>query len=233
MEACSGTEAGRILSDPGLQVGQKVQEFIRYYNRARGSGADSWQVSKDEWQRYEFLGDRVLNLVAAGLLYGQSPPCREGVMSPMMGVVSNESLSAIAGRRGIDITRLVPAAIGQQHAYGDAIRGGAIEACIGAMYIAAGFEATRVFVCDLLTGEIEQYDPSLNYKGRLQEYYQQIHMEKPEYREESRTGPENKRVYTCSVRDPDGRLLGTGTGSSLTKAEQAAAQEALRFLNIV
>jgi dsRNA-specific ribonuclease len=93
-------------------------------------------------------------------------------MTQKMGVVSNESLAAIAERRGIDIPLLVPAAIGQQQTYGDKIRGGAIEACIGAIYIPADFEATRAFVREFLEGEIDRYDPSANFIGRLQEHFQ-------------------------------------------------------------
>ncbi|MEN6396095.1 MAG: ribonuclease III domain-containing protein, partial [Methanoregula sp.] len=164
----------KILNDPSLTVPLKIQEFIRLYNENAGTGSPlAWNVSKEEWQRFEFLGDRVLNLVAAEFLYLHDPSCREGVMTKKMGVVSNESLAAIAEHRGIGIPLIVPVAIGQQQAYGDAVKGGAIEACVGAMYLCAGFESARVFVRELLSGEIERYNPLTNYIGRLQERYQQ------------------------------------------------------------
>jgi ribonuclease III len=230
MDECEGAALREFLCDTDLAVSEKIRRFIQYYNRARGTDADSWQVSKEEWERYEFLGDRVLNLVASELLYSQSPPCREGIMSPKMGVVSNESLAAIAERRGIDINPLVPVAIGQQQAYRNNIRGGAIEACIGAIYISAGFEATRMFVQDILAGEIERFDPSKNFVGRLQEHFQQMGQEIPEYHELSRTGPDHQPMFTYSVSDAEGRLLGTGTGSSIAEAWQMAAKQALEHL---
>jgi ribonuclease-3 len=209
----------------------KIREFIRLFNGDAGPGSRAvWNISKEGWQRFEFLGDRVLNLVAAELLYSCTPPCREGVMTQKMGVISNESLALIAERRGIDIDGIVPAAIGQQQVYGDAVKGGAVEACIGAIYASAGFEATRTFVREILGGEIGRYDPSANYVGRLQEHFQQLGQQIPVYGELSRTGPPHQPVFTYHVCDAGGHLIGEGTGRTTTEARQAAAKQALKLL---
>ena len=129
MDECTRAELKGILADPGFTVAQKIQTFVRFFNGETGLGPLSWQVSKEAWQRYEFLGDRILNLAAAELLFSGFPASDEGEMTRKMGVVANESLAAIAEHKGVDVALLVPAAIGQQRAYGDAIRGGAIEAC--------------------------------------------------------------------------------------------------------
>jgi len=219
----------RILEDPSLTVPLKIREFIRLYNENTGTGSPLvWNFSKEEWQRFEFLGDRILNLVAAEFLYLHDSSCREGIMTQKMGVVSNESLAAIAEHRGIDISIIVPAAIGQQQAYGDAVKGGALEACAGAMYLCAGFEAARVFVRELLTGEIECYDPLTNYIGRLQERYQQQGLPVPVYEEIlPRQGPAHQPRFTFRVYDSTHTCLGEGTGASATEARQQAAKQAL------
>ncbi len=219
----------KILCDPALTVPLKIQEFIRLYNGDAGTGTPAiWNISKDEWERFEFLGDRVLNLVAAELLFNCDPLCREGVMTQKMGVVSNESLTAIAERRGIDIPGIVPASIGQQQAYGDTVKGGAIEACVGALYFFAGFEAVRIFIREFLSGEIERYDPATNYIGRLQEYFQQRGPTVPVYEEIlPRTGPDHQLRFTFCVYDQNHTCLGKGTGASITEARQQAAKAAL------
>ena len=231
MDDRSCDELAAVLSGPGCTVAQKIAAFVRYYNGKTGSASPAWQVSKEAWQRYEFLGDRILNLAAAELLFSGNPSSDEGTMTRKMGVVANESLAAIAGHKGVDTALLVPAAIGQQQAYGDAIRGGAIEACIGAIAECAGYAAARAVARDFLAGEIEAYDPSANYIGRLQEHFQKSGLPVPVYTECSRTGPDHQPAFTYSVSDAEGRILGTGTGSSTAEARQNAAKEALQALH--
>jgi dsRNA-specific ribonuclease len=233
MDNRSREELTAVLSGPGCTVAQKIAAFVRYYNGKTGVVSPAWQVSKEAWQRYEFLGDRILNLAAAEVLFSVTPSADEGTMTRKMGVVANESLAAIAGRKGVDTALLIPAAIGQQQAYGDAIRGGAIEACIGAIAACAGVSAAVSLARDFLAGEIEAYDPSANYIGRLQEHFQQSGQPVPVYVERSRAGPDHQPVFTYSVSGAEGRILGTGTGSSIAEARQAAARQALLVLDIL
>jgi dsRNA-specific ribonuclease len=133
------------LLNSNLDFNQKLGEFIKIFNSDffdPDFQSEKWNISNDEWQRYEFLGDRVLNLVAADYLYHQTPSNREGEMTKMMGVVSNESLTGIIDRNGIDVARLIPETIGQQQTYGERVKGGAFEAFIGALYEIVGFEGT-------------------------------------------------------------------------------------------
>jgi dsRNA-specific ribonuclease len=101
--------------DSTLDFNQKFGEFIKIINSDffdPDFQSEKWNISNDEWQRYEFLGDRVLNLVVADYLYHQSPSnregemTREGQMTKMMGVVSNESLTVIIERNGFDVAQL-------------------------------------------------------------------------------------------------------------------------------
>jgi dsRNA-specific ribonuclease len=166
----------KLLLDPRTDFNQKIVGFIKIFN------ADSfypdlqsgkWNVSKEEWQRYEFLGDRVLDLVASDFLFHQSHSKREGKvtsegeMTRMMGVVSNESLSGMIECQGIDIALLIPESIGQQQTYGERVKGGALEAFFGTLYEIVGFEVTRTVILSILSEEIEKYDPATNYIGRL------------------------------------------------------------------
>ena len=92
-------------------------------------------------------------------------------MTKMMGVVSNDSLAEIAKRCGIDDTSLIPQQIGQQKAYGDTIKGGAIEACIGAMY---AYHRVRgnIHLSTSIDGRRNRpLRSAKNYIGRLQEQY--------------------------------------------------------------
>jgi ribonuclease-3 len=220
-----------LASNPDFN--QKIAGFIKFFN-ADSSYPDlpseKWNVSKEEWQRYEFLGDRVLNLIAADYQYHHAPSKCEGEMTKMMGVVSNESLAGIIERKGIDITLLIPETIGQQQTYGERIKGGALEAFIGALYEIVGFEVTRTIVLNTLVDEIEQYNPDRNAKGILQEFFQKKDKSAvPEYRESMKKGSDHKPVFTCQVFFKND-LLGVGVGESKQQAEQAAAKMALDIL---
>ena len=114
------------LLDKKIPFNQKIGEFIKILNAgvpAPSPSSEKWIISNDEWQRYEFLGDRVLNLVAAGYLYNLAPAEREGDLTKRMGVVSNESLAEIINRRDWDVSRLIPDSIGQQKTYGERVKG--------------------------------------------------------------------------------------------------------------
>jgi len=105
-------------------------EFIKIFNSDSSDPdfqSEKWNISKEEWQRYEFLGDRVLNLVAADYLYHEAPSKREGEMTKMMGVVSNELLTGIIERNGFDVALVIPKTIGPQQTCGERITGGALE----------------------------------------------------------------------------------------------------------
>ena len=220
------------LLDSKSDFNQKMGEFIKIFNSDSsdpGFQSEKWNISKEEWQRYEFLGDRVLNLVAADYLYHHVPLKREGVMTKMMGVVSNESLTGIIERNGFDVALLIPKTIGQQQTYGERVKGGALEAFIGALYEIVGFEGTRTFVLNILSEEIKQYDPATNYIGRLQEWYQQHGLPIPIYSEimEKRDGLAHSPLFTCQVYAIGDSFLGEGTGRNATEAKQAAAKRAL------
>ncbi len=218
------------LLDKNTTFNQKIGSFIKIFNAsspAPNPSSEKWHISNDEWQRYEFLGDRVLNLVAAGYLYHSAPAEREGILTKRMGVVSNESLAEIIARRDWDVSRLIPDAIGQQKTYGERVKGGALEAFIGALYGIAGFEVTQKFVLSLLSEEIKHFDPANNYIGLLQEWTQKRGEHLPVYQETFRTGPDHRPHFTVRVQIADGRIF-EGSGPSLPEARQDAAKTALK-----
>ncbi|HUW85654.1 MAG TPA: ribonuclease III domain-containing protein [Methanoregula sp.] len=225
------------LLDPGMDFNQKLKLFITIFN-ADISGPDfpseKWNISGSDWQRYEFLGDRVLNLVAADYFYHHPASEREGQMTKKMGIVSNESLTEIIERKKIDIALLIPEIIGQQKTYGEKVTGGALEAFIGVLYDSIGFEGTKTFILDFLSDEIDQHHPENNFIGKLQEWHQHQGLPLPVYSEipEKRDGPVHSPLFTFRVCAAEGAVLGEGTGRNVTAAKQDAARKALEKLRI-
>jgi ribonuclease-3 len=148
-------------------------------------------------------------------------------MTKKIGVVSNESLAGIIERRCFDIKPLIPAVTGQQKSYGERVKGGALEAFIGALYEILGFTWTRTFVLTILSGEIEWYDPAKNSIGTLQEWCQKRGKILPTYLETCRTGPDHNPHFSVRIQIADGRTF-EGSGPSLPVARQNAAEMALK-----
>ncbi|NLD56909.1 MAG: ribonuclease III family protein [Methanomicrobiales archaeon] len=212
--------------DPGLD--RIIPAFVFRFNASYGDpSAVRWDVSKEEWQRYEFLGDRVLNLIVAQTLFAQGPvPLDEGEMTAILNtVVSNRSLDLLS-RDQENWDLLIPLSIGKQNCYGERITAGAFEALIGALYCEVGFDDVAYFLNSILSPYLAACDPRHNAIGALQEFFQKRGDPLPEYTLVSRSGPDHKPVFVVQVVLPDQQSF-TGSGSSLAEAKRAAAQVAL------
>ena len=115
-----------------------VSTFVTRFNAAYGvPGREQWDITNAEWQRYEFLGDRVLNLIVAQTLFTQRDSVlSEGEMTRILSsVMSNRALDGLIHQYGDAFARLIPASIAEQNTYGERVTGGAFEAFIGALLL--------------------------------------------------------------------------------------------------
>ena len=137
MNGQSGLSLIELLHCPDPDVNRIIHAFVTRFNAAYGNaGADRWDITNEDWQRYEFLGDRVLSLIVAQSLFSQRDAVlNEGEMTKILsGVVSNRALDALTRQyEKQTFTRLIPKSIGEQNTYGEKITGGAFEAFIGAL----------------------------------------------------------------------------------------------------
>jgi len=224
------TKLIELLRSPSPDIPGIINTFIGQFNAVHGNpGSDRWAVSVKDWQRYEFLGDRVLNLVAAESLFcREDMSLDEGRMTVMLsGLVSNKALDGFS--REIDpvvFRHLIPPAIGEQNSFGERITGGAFEAFIGALYCEFGLAEVALFINAFMKDAIARYDPETNAVGRLQEFMQKQGLPLPLYEEIDRTGPDHRLFFTVRVTFGPGRSF-TGTGPTLADAKQDAARTAL------
>jgi len=219
-----------LLTAPDPDFNQVVNTFICGYNTAHGIfDTDHWDITKEDWQRYEFLGDSVLNLVIAQYLFEKTDVILdEGEMTKILSrVVSNRLLDALTHQYEKSIvTRLIPRSIGEQKTYGERITGGLFEAFLGALYCEAGLDDVAVFVRAIMKNALDTCNPDQNSIGILQEYVQKNFKNLPEYTETIRTGPDHKPLFTYEVFF-NSRVYGEGSGDSKLLAKQAAAKRAL------
>ena len=219
-----------LLYDSTPDVNRIIDTFISDFNQVYGDPcADRWDITKEDWQRYEFLGDRVLNLVIAQVQFTwREGVLNEGDMTRMMSdIVSNRALDILSHRYDPAIfSRLIPLAIGEQKTYGERITGGAFEAFIGALYCEVGLDDVTYFVTVIMEDVIDEFNPRQNAIGLLQEFFQKRGEERPIYEEIARDGPHHRPQFSVRIRIADGRSF-DGAGPSLSDARKEAAKKAL------
>lgn len=183
-------------------------------------------------QRLEFLGDAVVGLVAAELLWRRFPARPEGELARMRSaLVNTRALADVA--RSLQLGRWLRMARGEELAGSrkrDSTLCDAFEAVVGAIFVAHGWDEARRFVQRHLAPRIDELArssrPGLDPKTRLQELFQKTTAELPEYDVIAVEGPAHARTFTAVVKWR-GRELGRGRGSTKKAAERAAAEAAL------
>ncbi len=182
-----------------------------------------------DYQRLEFLGDRVLGMVVAEWLY-KLEQGNEGRLSQRLNaLVSRTTCAAVARKIGLgEHMQLGKQARDDGGLDSDNILGDVMEALIGASFVTQGFEATRDMVrglwADAVGGKTGQ---AKHPKSALQEWAAGNRRKVPEYRLVERSGPDHAARFTVAV-----TVKGVGeaeaTGTSMREAETMAAEEFMR-----
>lgn len=191
-------------------------------------------IAPTDNERLEFLGDAVVGLVVASLLYVRFPDSDEGELTRRRAdLVSERGLFETAQQIGVgDAMRLGK---GEQKSGGRSkprLLSSALEACVGAVYCDGGAEAAfavarRIFEPRLYDSAPGHRDP----KSRAQEWAQANLGGTPSYRLVGSQGPDHDREFTVAL-DLHDEEVATGVGRSKMEAEQAAARAALETWSV-
>jgi ribonuclease III len=178
------------------------------------------------YQRLEFLGDRVLGLVVADMLYRKMPRATEGDLSRSLNaLVRKETCAAIA--RELQLGPEMHLGESEARTGGaekDAILGDVMEAVIGAVYIDGGLAPAYELVQRLFGEHVSHSGTErADAKTTLQEWAQGRGLEPPAYVEIGRTGPDHAPEFTIAVK-LNGFAELTATGPSKKLAEHKAAE---------
>lgn len=180
---------------------------------------------RDDNQRLEFLGDRVLGLVMAEALLKADPSAPEGLLAPRYNaLVRREACADVA--RQIDIGSVLKLGRSEMKSGGrrkEALLADAMEAIIAAVYQDGGYDAARQTILRLWGARINNVaDDARDAKTALQEWAQARGEVPPQYVEIARSGPDHQPVFTIEVRLASGPTE-QATAGSKRHAEQAAA----------
>ncbi|MFY1707574.1 ribonuclease III [Tritonibacter scottomollicae] len=188
--------------------------------------------NRQDNQRLEFLGDRVLGLVMATALLDHDRQATEGQLAPRFNaLVRKEACADVA--REIDIGAVLKLGRSEMLSGGrrkQALLGDAMEAVIAAVYKDAGFEAAQAVILRLWGKRVGTVDEDArDPKTSLQEYVQARRQPPPAYVLVARSGPDHEPVFTIAARLQDGTEE-QATAGSKRLAEQAAAKALLTKL---
>jgi ribonuclease-3 len=177
------------------------------------------------YQRLEFLGDRVLGLVVADMLYAAFPGAEEGELSRRLAdLVRRESCAEVALEWGAEAFLRLGEGERQAGASNKAaILSDICESLIGAVFLDAGYEAAKAVVRQAFEPRMRSpRRPLRDPKTTLQEWAQARGLEAPLYREIARSGPHHAPEFTMSVKVAGFDAV-EAKGLSKRGAEQAAA----------
>lgn len=188
---------------------------------------------KNDYERLEFLGDAVLDLVVADYLYTHYKET-EGEMTKVRASYVCENANYCYAT-GLGLSKYILVGHGEQKEGGNfkkAIVADIFEALMGAIYIDLGFSTVRNVILKVIVPYIE--DPNVtffsDYKSSLQEYVQ-TEQKSLEYRLINEEGPAHDKRFTVDVIIDD-IVYGMGIGTSKKEAEQEAAKAALNKLAV-
>lgn len=178
------------------------------------------------YQRLEFLGDRVLGLVVADMLYKRMPKSNEGELSRTLNSLVRKETCAVIARQ-LDLGSEIILGDSEARSGGadkDAILGDVTEAVIGAIFLDGGLGKAygfveRLFSEFLVDGQAKRADA----KTTLQEWAQARGLEPPAYVQVARSGPDHAPEFSIAV-DLAGFERVEATGSSKKIAEHRAAE---------
>ncbi|RED96648.1 ribonuclease III [Marinoscillum furvescens] len=189
---------------------------------------------KDSYERLEYLGDAILGMIVAEMLYKRFPFKEEGFLTELRSkIVNRESLNNLSKKIGlkglVKYHKHGGAGISHKSVYGDSL-----EALIGALYLDQGFRYSKKFIQHRLIGPHFDFEElaktTTNYKSKIIEWAQKenkaIRFEIIQSNEDARDKQFISQVFI------DDEALEKGFGFSKKKAEQDAAQKSLEQLNL-
>ncbi|MGI9365552.1 MAG: ribonuclease III [Rhizobiaceae bacterium] len=217
------------ISELEDRIGHRFKDHARLVRALTHSSATKSSGNVSHYERLEFLGDRVLGLCVAELLFEKYPTAQEGELSVRLNaLVSGKTCAEIADELGLH--QFIQAGTDVKQLTGKrmrSVRADVTESLIAAIYLDGGIEAAKVFVQRFWKLRLKEEGGAIrDSKTALQEWAHTKNGATPTYKVAKRSGPDHDPTFVVEV-EIDGIKGASGKGRSKRAAEQAAAQAIL------
>jgi len=184
-----------------------------------------------DYQRYEFVGDAVLDLCVAHILFELHPELPEGDLSKMRAaLVNSKCLAELSRELNLhEIVRLSQKEIESGARERVSLLSDVFESFLGALYLDRGYDVTMKVVRALFTERAKEVQPT-DPKTELQEIAHTLGLPAPTYKLEHISGPDHAPVFS-SVVEVGTEISGQGIGNSKKESQQEAAKIALKIIS--
>ena len=186
-----------------------------------------------DYERLEFLGDAVLEVAASEFLYKSFPELPEGELTKKRAAMVCESGLSLCAEE-ISLGDFILMGRGEELSGGRSrasITSDAFEALTAAIHIDSEGSAVRSFIADHLIRPLENKELFYDAKTRLQEFVQSDRSNELHYSITGESGPVHDRRYKAAA-ILNGNVIGMGEGHSKKDAQQQAAADALKNLEV-
>ena len=222
------TKIKQILDHPFTQDALLLQAFIH-----RSFVNENRHLVEEHNERLEFLGDSVLGLCVAKMLYERYPEHPEGMLSQLRSRLVDVD-ACVLYMETLCLQEYILVGKGEEKTLGkrkSSIVADAFEAIVAAIFLDGGFAAAQRFLQQHFSSKMDELleGPYTNYKALLQDYAQKKHQKPPCYKMHREEGPDHEKTFFVAVYIEDAKWA-EGEGSSKKEAEQNAAKIALEEL---
>ena len=215
------------MDSNSIKLEKKINIKFKNLNYLKKSITHKSYDPLNNYEKLEFLGDRILGFVISKKLIELYPKEKEGVLDKKLASLVNKN-QCLEVAKIIGLEKFI--LVGNKSAktkVENKIIADSIEALIGAIYYDKGFEVSEKFILNMWKNFINLSEETIiDSKTKLQEYSLKKFKSLPIYKLVSSSGPKHKPKFTISVRLKDTKLY-EGSGDSKKKAEQNAAKKLL------
>ena len=215
------------MKDKLINLQKKINIKFKDLNNLKKSITHKSFDSVNNYEKLEFLGDRILGFVISKKLIELYPSEKEGVLDKKLASLVNKN-KCLEVAKTISLEKFI--LVGNKNSKAkveNKIIADSIEALIGAIYYDKGFEVVEKFILNMWRSFIKLSEETIiDSKTKLQEYSLKKFKSLPIYKLVSRSGPKHKPKFTTSVKLKNSEFF-KGQGNSKKNAEQNAAKNLL------
>jgi ribonuclease-3 len=186
---------------------------------------------RQNYERLEFLGDAVIDIVVSRKLMREFPEGDEGILTQKRSALVQKTFLATMGQlfKLLDFVQIEPTVNLKEEKIAVKQSANLFEALVGAIYLDGGIEPAKQLILNSIWTHRHEAWKSVNYKGQLIELCHMNEIENPKFLVSNVSGPDHQKLFEVHVKIGD-EIFPSGIGTNKKSAEQHAAQNAMEVL---